>query len=95
MCGPGVMCLLIASLGPSSPVLALSALTAYGGLISATFAGCLINYVDLSPNFSGVTFAFGNMVGAFVSAFAPYAEGFLVDRKVVLEGRFNGDSGGA
>ncbi|XP_034256369.1 putative inorganic phosphate cotransporter [Thrips palmi] len=89
MCGPGLMCLLIALFGASNPALALSVLTVYGGLISASFAGSLINYVDLSPNFSGVTFAFGNMVGAFGSAFAPYAEGFFVDRKDPMPGWSN------
>lgn len=89
MCGPGLMCILIALFGSSNPPLALSVLSVYGGLISATFAGSLINYVDLSPNFSGVAFAFGNMIGAFGSAFAPYAEGFFVDRKDPMPGWSN------
>lgn len=81
-CGPGVVCVLIALLGPSHPKLAAILLVVSGGLAGAGFTGAMISYVDIAPNFSGVTFAFGNLLGSFVSAFAPYAEGVFVDRKV-------------
>lgn len=87
--GPGAMFLLMAWLGPSSPLLAVSLLTVNGGLVSAAFTGSLINYVDIAPNYSGVGFGFGNMLGSSVSAFAPYAEGFFVDRQDPMPGWSN------
>lgn len=78
-CGAGVLCLLIAALGPQNPPLAVALLAAAGGLVGACFPGCAISFVDISPNFSGVTFAVGNTLGSFVGAFAPYAEAFFVD----------------
>ncbi|XP_034247145.1 putative inorganic phosphate cotransporter [Thrips palmi] len=89
MFGPGALCILAAWLGPSNPPLAVSLLTVMGGLCSACFTGAIINYVDIAPNFGGVTFAIANMLGSFVSAFAPYAEGLLVDRKDPMPGWSN------
>ncbi|KAE8743749.1 hypothetical protein FOCC_FOCC009624 [Frankliniella occidentalis] len=81
--GPGLLCVLIGAFGANYPILAVSLLVVACGLISATFSGEFVNFVDIAPNFSGITFGIANTVGAFVSAFAPYLEGVLVDPAVV------------
>lgn len=75
-------CVLAGLLGPANPTLAVGLLAVWGCLMSATYCGAFINYVDLAPNFSGILFAMGNMVASFISAFAPYAESVFVDRAV-------------
>lgn len=74
--------MLVAVLGPQYPDVAVGLLVVCGGLVSAVFSGSLISFVDLCPNFGGIAFGISNTIGSFVSAFAPYAEGVFVDRKV-------------
>ncbi|KAE8736586.1 hypothetical protein FOCC_FOCC017960 [Frankliniella occidentalis] len=70
--GPGLLCILVGYLGPSNPPLAVGLLVVAGGLISATFSGCICNYIDIAPNFSGISFALINTVGSFNSMRAQF-----------------------
>ena len=67
-----------------SPGLSVFLLSAYLGILAASFPGVQSNFVDLAPNFSGPVFSISNFLAACLGLTGPIVVGLIVTEAVIL-----------
>ncbi|CAG0923867.1 unnamed protein product [Notodromas monacha] len=75
--GQGV-CLIILSFSGCSEIIALILINTSGFVYGATYSGHLAVPLDLSPNFSGIIYAFNNLGFTFLAMLGPLISGIII-----------------